>query len=160
MPSRLADVGQFPRVALDMEPKLRNLRSHAGTGVSGYRKEYFRAFVTDFADMRARTVLPLLNAFASAYANADLPAWFYTVFAAVTASLPIKSPAPVPDAAPDVRPVGVGECLRRAIRTLGIGGATQRPTPPTPVAPTGRDRRPQRNERPGVRSAPDARDPP
>ena len=117
MPSRLADVGQFPRVAMDTEPTLRNLRSHAGTGVSDYRKEYLRAFVTDFADMRARTVLPLLNAFASAYANADLPAWFYTVFTAVKAALPIKSPAPAPDAAMDVRPVGVGECLRRAIHS-------------------------------------------
>ena len=117
MPSRLADVGQFPGVALDLGPTLRNLRSHAGTGVSGYRNEYLRAIATDFVDMRARTVLPLLNAFESAYANADLPAWFYTVFTAVKAALPIKSPATVPDAAPDIRPVGVGECLRRAIHS-------------------------------------------
>ena len=61
--------------------------------------------------------VPLLNAFASAYANADLPAWFYTVFTAVKAALPTKSPATVPDAAPDVRPVGVGDCLRRAIHS-------------------------------------------
>ena len=67
--------------------------------------------------MRARAVLPLLNVFASAYANADLPAWSYTAFTAVKAALPIKSPAPVPDAASDVRPVGVGECLRRAIHS-------------------------------------------
>ena len=56
MPSRLADVGQFPRVALDLEPMLRNLRGHAGTGVSGYKNEYLRAFATDFADMCTRTV--------------------------------------------------------------------------------------------------------
>ena len=117
LPDTLADVGNFPRVALDLGPTIRNLKSHAGTGVSGYRNEYLRALVTDFAEMRARTVLPLLNAFASACANADLPGWFYAVVTAVKAALPIKSPAPAPDAAPDIRPIGVGEVLRRAIHS-------------------------------------------
>ena len=33
------------------------------------------------------------------------------------AALPIKSPETAPDAAPDVKPVGIGECLRRAIHS-------------------------------------------
>ena len=74
-------------------------------GASGYRNECSKALVTDFADARARTVLPLLNEFATAYANADLPPWFYYVFTGVKAMVPIKAPAATPDGVADVRPI-------------------------------------------------------
>ena len=109
----LADLGHFPRVHIDLKPTIKDLRDHAGTGPSGFRNEYLKCFATDFADQRARTVIPLLEDFADAYVNAELPEWFYAVFTAVKAMAPIKAEATAPEAAPDVRPIGIGECLRR-----------------------------------------------
>jgi len=125
LPGTLSELGNSPRVHIDLEATIRNLQDHAGTGASGYRNEYLKALVADFADARARTALPLLEEFATSYANAELPAWFYYVFTAVKAMAPIKRPASTPDGAPDVRPVGVGECLRRAIHSAVV--SAQRP---------------------------------
>ena len=49
--------------------------------------------------------------------NAELPPWFYVAITTVKLVAPIKKPGITPDAAPDVRPLGVGECLRRAIHS-------------------------------------------
>ena len=64
---------------MELGDTIRNLSNHAGTGMSGYRNEFLKALVADFADARARSVLPLLNKFATAYANAELPPWFYVL---------------------------------------------------------------------------------
>lgn len=115
VPRNLADMGQFARIEVDLAPTLRELPRHAGTGVSGFRNEYLTALTEEFADDRARSAVPLLNTFAGAYANAELPAWFYFVHASTKLMAPIKQAAPTPDEAPDVRPIGAGECLGRAI---------------------------------------------
>ncbi len=77
--------------------------------------EYLKVLTRSFADARADRALPMLERFATRYANAELPAWFYYVFCSVKLVAPIKEPAACPSSAPDVRPLGVGECLRRAI---------------------------------------------
>ena len=120
LPGRLDHLGEFARVQVSLEGTIRGLSNHAGTGASGYRNEYLKALVTDFADARARTVLPLLDEFATAYANADLPAWFYYVFTAIKSMAPVKTPAATPEDVPDVRPIGVGECLRKAMRSAVV----------------------------------------
>ena len=120
LPDSLADYDAFRRVTVDLAPTLRELTRHAGTGVSGFRNEYLSALSQNFADVRARSVIPLLNSFADAYANAELPAWFYYAFTTVKLVAPIKKAAASEDEAPDVRPIGIGECLRRAIHSCVI----------------------------------------
>ena len=55
--------------------------------------------------------------FAEKYVNVELPIWFYAAFAAVKLVAPIKKQQLGPNSVPDVRPLGVGECLRRAINS-------------------------------------------
>jgi len=88
---------------------------HAGTGASGFRNEYLKALLPDFADARAQQAIPLLDQFAESFVNAELPPWFYLVFGSVKEIALIKTPGATSDAAPDVRPLGLGECLRRVI---------------------------------------------
>ena len=102
---------------MDLEPTLRNLSKNAGTGASGFRNEYLIALTEKFADARAQQVIPLLEQFANRYVNAELPQWFYMALTTVKQMAPIKENAVSADAAPDVRPVGIGECLRRAIHS-------------------------------------------
>ena len=115
VPASLAAMGSFPRVEVELGPTLRNLPLMAGTGVSGFRNEYLRALTEPFADARAKSVIPMLNQFASSYANAELPAWFYMVLNTTQMLAPIKAQPADQHGAPDVRPIGVGECLKRAI---------------------------------------------
>ena len=60
-------------------------------------------------------MVPLLNTFAEKWVNGEFPNWFYTTFTAVKLVAPVKEPATGLSAVPDVRPVGIGESLRRAI---------------------------------------------
>ena len=115
LPQQLDTAMPYARVTVELGPTLRALRRHAGTGVSGFRNEYLAALTEDFADARAQQAVPLLEAFAEAYANAELPHWFYVAFTTVKQMAPIKQAGATPDAAPDVRPISIGECLRRAI---------------------------------------------
>ena len=96
---------------------MKALTKHAGTGCSGFRNEYLKVLSTDFSDARARTVVPLLEQFAEQYVNAELPPWFYYTFTAVKEVALVKRESVDPCIAPDVRPVGIGECLRRLIHT-------------------------------------------
>jgi len=107
----------FRRVKVDLRETLRGLKHHAGTGVSGFRNEYLIALTHQFADARAASVIPALERFAGTYVNAELPGWFYYVFSGLKLMAPIKKEASDPSAAPDVRPIGVGEALRRAIHS-------------------------------------------
>ena len=74
----------------------------------------------DFSDPKAASALTLLNEFAERYANAELPACFYVVFCAVKLVAPIKKMPESEGGVPDVRPLGLGECLRRAINAALI----------------------------------------
>ena len=117
-PADQADAAPFLTVKL--RATLRRLDGKAGTGVSGFRNTYLIALTQDFADPRAAQVVDLLDDFASEYVNARLPAWFYTDFSTVRLVAPVKAPAVEPDGVPDVRPLGLGECLRRAIHTTVV----------------------------------------
>lgn len=92
LPPDLANMGQFIRIQVDLEPTLRDLPRLAGTGVSGFRHEYLTALTEEFADGRARSAIQLLSTFATLYANADLPPWFYFLFSSIYMSAPIKTP--------------------------------------------------------------------
>ena len=115
VPSSLDAYGPFPRVHIELGYAISQLRDHAGTGASGFRNEYLKALLPDFADVRALEAISLLESFAESYVNADLPAWFYYVFSSVKEVALIKAPAGSAASAPDVRPIGIGECLRRLI---------------------------------------------
>ena len=85
--------------------------------MSGFRNEYLIALTESFADARAQQAVPLLEAFAERYANGELPEWFYLAVTTVKQIAPIKEAPAAEDAVPDVRPLSIGECLRRAIHT-------------------------------------------
>ena len=61
--------------------------------------------------------------FAELYLNGDLPKWYYYVTSAVTMVALIKpAKTPLPEgAAPDVRPVAMGEVWRRAVVSCAVG---------------------------------------
>ena len=108
-----------PHVAVALTETFRGLRRRSGTGPSGARNEYLRALVGAFDDAHADSVMGLYDAFASAFASADLPRWFYAAesFASL---LPLvkKALSPAQRAAgvePDVRPVAVGEVGPRSV---------------------------------------------
>jgi hypothetical protein len=107
------------RINVEMRHFLCKLSDHAGTGVTGFRNEYLKILVKEFSDPRANRIMPMLDACADAYINVVLPAWFYVHFSQVRLIAPIK--ASVGDmAVPDVRPLGLGECLRRAMHSVAV----------------------------------------
>ena len=114
-PDSLEGYAQFQRLSVELGPTFRNLSKQAGTGVSGFRNEYLIALTQNFADIRARQAVPLLEAFANKYINAELQPWFYLASTTVKQIVPIKDAAPSAESAPEVRPLAIGECLRRAI---------------------------------------------
>ena len=89
-PSQVDQEEAAPILTVKLRATLRRLDGKAGTGVSGFRNTY------------------LLDDFVSEYANARLPAWFYTDFSTVRLVAPVKTPAAEPDGVPDVRPLGLG----------------------------------------------------
>ena len=117
LPPSLEGFAPFGEINVSLEPTFRNLRKQAGTGVSGFRNEYLTALTANFADERARQAIPLMEALAHRYVNAQLPDWYYLAATTVKQMAPIKEPASSRDAPPDVRPIGIGECLIRAIHT-------------------------------------------
>ena len=57
----------------------------------------------------------MLNVSAERYINAEFPPWFYAAFTAFKLAAPIKALPFETAAVPDVRPLGIGECLRRVV---------------------------------------------
>ena len=117
LPSTLEGYEPFRRLQIDLTETLRHLDVKSGTGPGGCRNSYLKALTQDFSDAKAASALGLLNDFAERFVNADFPPWFYAVFTAVKLAAPIKSQPANATEAPDVRPLGVGECLRRAINS-------------------------------------------
>ena len=107
--------GVFSRVQVSLEESFRRLRRHRATGISGRRAEYLIALTMRFQDFRARQVMPLYDAFATAAINAELPSWFYLIWG--TARLvALPKPLPTDPAAralalhnPPARPIAIGE---------------------------------------------------
>jgi hypothetical protein len=117
VPESLEQFGPFRHLHVNMRDTLRGLARHAGTGVSGFRNEYLVALTEEFVDARAAEVIPLLDAFAERYVNAELPPWFYALFSRVKRIAPIKALPSEDGEVPDVRPLGIGKCLKRAIHS-------------------------------------------
>ena len=76
-----------------------------------------RALVQDFSDAKVAAAVELLNTFAKRHVNAEFPPWFYATFTAVKLVAQVKTWPEGGAKVPDVRPLGVGKCLRRAINT-------------------------------------------
>jgi len=108
-----------PAVRVALTEVFRQLRRRGGTGPSGERNEYLRVLTRDFEDAHAARVMPLYDDFASAYASALLPEWFYSIRAIATLH-PLVKRAPTREEAaagaqPDARPIAVGEVESRAV---------------------------------------------
>ena len=69
--------GAYPRLEVHLEETFRHLRRRRATGVSGLCSEHLIALTARFTDHRAGLVMPRYDAFASAFASAELPAWLY-----------------------------------------------------------------------------------
>ena len=105
------------RVGLDgklFHKVYRSLKPRAGTGPSGYRNEYLTALTCSFTCPIAKVAVDRHREAVDLYVNADLPAWYYWVATSCAMVALIKSKAKVPGGTPDVRPIGMGECRRRA----------------------------------------------
>ncbi len=102
----------------DLEGVLRKLPRKSGIGPDGWANEHL--IVLDnpvgFKRPEAAGIIGSMNAFAKLYANGGLPAWYYKAISAVRLVALKKEEAVDSD---DVRPIGVGNVLRRAIaRTI------------------------------------------
>ena len=94
---------------------LRALKSRRGVGPSGMRNEYLRALTSAFADPSAQRCFPRLKRFCESLVNNELPGWYYRVTASIRLIALIKRPATTAGELPALRPIGVGETLRRAV---------------------------------------------
>ena len=79
-----------------------------------YHNEYLRCLPFNFIDSLAKQVIARHEGSAELYLNASLPSWYYFVLGSLEMVALIKAEAESRDAAPDVRPIGVGDCQRRA----------------------------------------------
>ena len=119
-------VHQLPgSLPLDLPPKIefdhdkfrltyRQLKPLSGTGPDGYRNEYLYSLAAGMSCNLSLEAVRLHKEFAEGYVNADWPAWYYWVTCAIEEVGLIKSPADTPGGTPDVRPIGMGGCKRRA----------------------------------------------
>ena len=92
----------------------RELKPLAGQGPDGYRYEYLSCLATSMACPRAKQAVPRHREFAESFINAELPSWYYYISCATKMIALIKSPAATEGGTPDVRPIGMGGCKRRA----------------------------------------------
>ena len=90
------------------------LKPLSGTGPDGYRNEFIRALSAGMSCTVAAQAIHLHKTFAEQFVNADLPPWYYWVACAVDMVALIKSLSSQPGGTPDVRPIGMGGCKRRA----------------------------------------------
>ena len=109
--------GPHPRLHADIRGVLQGLDDKAGSGVSGLRNAYLQALTRKFADTRASEAIELLEYFVDAYVNVELPSWFYVIYSNLRLVALVKPGQQVSTGPPDVRPLGLGECLRRAIHS-------------------------------------------
>lgn len=120
MPGTLPEDARPPASAfegLDLGA-IRSSDSYADVGISDFRNNHLKLLLREFPDEHCRSALPLLNRFARRYVQAELPLWFYLVFSQVKLVAPQKGNA-TSTGQPDVRPIGIGECLCRVIhRTI------------------------------------------
>ena len=92
----------------------RSLKPLAGTGPDGYRNEYLTCLTTTFTCPVANSAVDNHRLVADLYINADLPSWYYWIACSCAMVALIKAEAAVQGGTPDVRPIGMGGCRRRA----------------------------------------------
>ena len=124
LPETLVDFAPFRRFHVRLGPTLSTLARYAGTGVSGFRNGYLTALTEQFEDVLAGEAVNLMESFADRYINAQLPLLFYAIFSRVKLVALIKESAEHVGDVPDVRPLGIGECLRRATHSAAMADFT------------------------------------
>ena len=108
---------------IELSEVLCSLRRFAGTGPDGSRNEFWRVLgAASFpASSRASAAVDMVDAFATAYVNARLPAWFYAVWTEVKLIAGVKPSSTA--ARLDARPIAPGGTLRRAIESSVMASA-------------------------------------
>ena len=104
--------------ASDLKRVYSELKPLAGTGPCGYRNEYLRFVSGAMCSPQAADAINKHASFVSLYVNAELPKWYYYVASATSMIALIKKAATTPGGTPDVRPIGMGGCKRRAWTSL------------------------------------------
>ena len=94
--------------------RYRMLKPLSGVGPDGYRYEYLSCLGSTMSCPLASAAVLRHRDFAESFVNADLPAWYYWVATATKMIALIKSQADTEGGTPDVRPIGMGGCKRRA----------------------------------------------
>ena len=94
------------------------LKPLAGTDPCGYMNEYLRCLSGSMSDKDAADAVKEHAEFGTQYVNAQLPKWYYYVCTATAMIALIKQAAATPTGTPDVRPIGMGGCKRRAWTSL------------------------------------------
>ena len=105
-------VTNAPPIAIDpddLRKKYRSLARLAGVGPDGLPNEHLIALAMDTGDTEADKAIEGHAYMAEQYFNGALPRWWYATTSAVRMLALIKTPGK-----PDVRPVAIGNCRRRA----------------------------------------------
>ena len=92
----------------------RELKPLSGVGPDGYRYEYLSCLATTMTCPLAAEAVRRHKDFAEKFVNAELPSWYYWVACATKMIALVKKEAEVQGGVPDVRPIGMGGCKRRA----------------------------------------------
>jgi len=113
--STFLDEQDFPRVKVDESELAKvfgRLDPLTAQGVSGWRNPYLKAvsFTDSFATQKAKTVMPLLQAYSERYMNGDLPEWWYFVTGS-TRGVALNKPG----RQAGVRPIGITCRLHAAV---------------------------------------------
>ena len=92
----------------------RELKPLSGVGPDGYRYEYLSCLATTMTCPLAAEAVRRHKDFAEKFVNVELPSWYYWVACATKMIALVKKEAEVQGGIPDVRPIGMGGCKRRA----------------------------------------------
>ena len=94
--------------------RYRDLKPLSGVGPDGYRYEYLSCLAATMTCPNAASAVKRHKEFGELFVNAELPAWYYWIATATKMIALIKAPPTVEGGTPDVRPIGMGACKRRA----------------------------------------------
>ena len=99
---------------ISFQKRYSELKPLSGAGPDGYKYEYLSCLASSMTCPRAAQAVVRHKDFAERFVNADLPSWYYWIATATKMIALIKSPPTVEGGTPDVRPIGMGGCKRRA----------------------------------------------
>ena len=108
------------RVTFDLQSFAKGYREFkplSGVGPGGYRYEYLSCLATTMACPLAAEAVRRHKNFAEKFVNAELPAWYYWVACATKMIALVKKHSDMEGGVPDVCPIGMGGCKRRAWTT-------------------------------------------